>query len=153
MMWTGTVRKVRGPHTRPDVLGFYTLLTYRSGPPLTSEVVGARRLSRIKRATRKGRNPRLRLAFKHAYCSPDRLRPTARSELQRSDVRIPIPRRGPSPGAVSPSLQSVVCLRGAETTMEGAEEMTVPGSTAVPVGLRPATHLEMRCVLGESVIL
>ena len=37
--------------------------------------------------------------------------------------------------------------------MEGAEEMTVPGSTAVPVGLRPATHLEMRCVLGESVIL
>ena len=61
MMWTGTVRKVRGPHTRPDVLGFYTLLTYRSGPPLTTEVVGARRLSRIKRATRKGRNPRLRL--------------------------------------------------------------------------------------------
>jgi len=44
-------------------------------------------------------------------------------------------------------------LVGAETTMEGAEEMTVPGSTAVPVGLRPATHLEMRCVLGESVIL
>jgi len=54
---------------------------------------------------------------------------------------------------VFPSLQSVVCLKGAETTMEGAEEMTVPGSTAVPVGLRPATHLEMRCVLGESVIL
>ena len=26
-------------------------------------------------------------------------------------------------------------------------------TTAVPVGLRPATHLEMRCVLGESVIL
>ena len=40
------------------------------GPPLTTEVVGARRLSRIKTATRKGRNPRLRLAFKHAYCSP-----------------------------------------------------------------------------------
>ena len=30
------------------------------------------------------------------------------------------------------------------------EEMTVPGEKAVPVGLRPATHLEMRCVLGES---
>ena len=37
--------------------------------------------------------------------------------LKRSDARIPIPRRGPSPGAVSPSLQSVVCLKGAETTM------------------------------------
>ena len=57
----------------------YTLLPLRSGPPLTLEVVGARRLSRIERATRKGRNPRLRLAIKHAYCSPGRLRPTARS--------------------------------------------------------------------------
>ena len=27
--------------------------------------------------------------------------------------------------------------------LEGAEEMTVPGSTAVHVGLRPATHLEI----------
>ena len=52
-----------------------------------------------------------------------------------------------------PSLQSVVCLKGAETTMRWTEVMTVPGEKAVPVGLRPATHLEMRCVLGESVIL
>ena len=50
---------------------------------------------------------------------------TSPLHLKRSDARIPIPRRGPSPGGVSPSLQSVVvCLKGAETTMEGAEEMT-----------------------------
>ena len=72
MMWTGTVRKVRGPHTRPDVLGFYTLLTYRSGPPPTSEVVGARRLPRIKRATWKGQ-PSAASCFKACLLLPGQI--------------------------------------------------------------------------------
>ena len=47
-----------------------------------------------------------------------------------------------------PAVRGVPKGRRDDYAME--EEMTVPGEKAVPVGLRPATHLEMRCVLGES---
>ena len=63
MTWTETVRIVGASEQSSDVLRFIRFSLLWPGPPLRLEVVGARWLPRIKRATWKGRNPRPCLAL------------------------------------------------------------------------------------------